>query len=325
MKIIDGNTFFEIVQIFEFVPFTQSEGWLAFCSVKKENRFTFFVDDVENPQIACMGRITQKFGLKMLQIEGECLANKKNIDSKKIKDFYKEITMINFDIIEVNSSLIYNALYEIGIRQAGFLRPVGMFSTSLSILIDLQKQIEYDKNWQKNLKKAAKYQLEFLNIPMPGKKDIEDYVALNAEMVDRKHFVHTLSNNGLKNLLADRHFELFFIENEEKYRIAGEITYSKNGISTSVFAVNSLEGRQKASAYFRYNKMYDFYKKQGFLHFDCGRISPAVHKKNDIFLFKNGVKGEKILYCGEFSWYKRHIYRFLMYFVKKYLFKRIEV
>ncbi|MCL1868389.1 MAG: hypothetical protein FWF72_05535, partial [Paludibacter sp.] len=216
-------------------------------------------------------------------------------------------------------------LYEIGIRQAGYLRPAGLFSTPLTILIDFRKPIEYDKNWKKNLHKASKYQLNFLHIPLPNEKDVTDYFAMNKEMSSRKHLVNVLSVYGLKKLLMDKHFELFFVENEEKKRIAGEITYSRNNTSTSIYAVNSPEGRKKAAAYFRYLKIYNFYKERGGHFFDCGRITPAAHKKNDIFLFKNGVKGDYLLYCGEWSWYKKQIFRPLMYFVKKYLFKKVEV
>jgi len=322
---IDKNTFFNITHTFAFVPFTQSKGWWAYHSTKDENRFTFFVDCIEKPAIACMGHIKKSFGLKMLQIDGECLVDEQNIDCKKIKEFYKKITQTNYDMVEINSSLSYNALYEIGIRQAGYLRPVGMFSTPLSILIDLQKPREYDKNWKQNLKKAAKYQLEFSHISQVTENDVEDYCVMNKEMTSRKRIAGELSTEALTALFSDEHFELFFVENEAKERIAGEITYSRNNISTSIYAVNSPEGRKKATAYFRYNKIYDYYKKQGYQFFDCGRISPAVHKKNDVFLFKNGVKGDYLLYCGEWSWYKKQIYRPLMYFVKKYLFKRVEV
>ena len=325
MKVIDKNRFFEITQKFDYVPFTQSKGWWAYNSVKDENRFVFFIDSIEKPQIACMGHVKKSVGLKMLQIEGECLLDEKNIERKKIKEFYKEFTQTGFDMVEVNSSLPYDALYEIGIREAGYLRPVGMFSTPLTILLDLQKPVEYDRNWKKNLHKAAKYQLDFSHISLPNEKDADDYFEMNKEMISRKQFAGELSAESLKKMLTDKHFELFFVENEEKKRIAGEITYLRNEMSTSIFAVNSPEGRQKAAAYFRYQKMYGFYKEQGCRFFDCGRISPSVHKKNDVFLFKNGVKGNYLQYSGEWSWYKKKWYRPLMYFVKKYLFKRSEL
>ena len=324
MKIIDKNTFFDITQKFDYVPFTQSKGWWAMNSVKDENRFVFFVDSLENPTIACMG-YTQKFAwLKMLQIEGECLADSQKLNDKKVRDFYKKIIQTGFDMVEVNSSLPYNALYEIGIRQAGFLKPAGLFSTPLTILLDLKQPVEYDKNWQKNLRRTEKYQLVFLPVKTPTDKDIEDYMLIHNEMINRKQFKDGLTRDGLKILLSNK-FSLFFAETVEKERIAGIITYTKNQSAISILSATSPKGRQMSASYFLDDKLYHYYQEQGYFSFDCGRISPAAHKKNDIFLFKNGVKGDYLLYCGEWSWYKKQIYRPLMYFVKKYLFKRVEV
>jgi len=325
MKQIDKNTFFEITQNFDYVPFTQSKGWWTYHSMKDENRFAFFVDSLEKPTIACMGHIKKSWGLKMLQIEGECLLDEKSIDSKQIRDFYKEITQVGFDMVEVNSSLPYTALYEIGIRQAGYLRPAGMFSTSLSILIDLQKPIVYDKNWQKNLRRTERYVLNFIPVTNPSSKDIEDYMSIHNEMKGKKGFHDGLSYNGLKTLLQNNNFNLFFVKNEQQKLITGIIVFLRKNRATSIFSTSSVEGRQKSAAYFRDNEMYQLLRTKGFAYFDCGRISPATHKKNDVFLFKNGVKGDYLLYCGEWSWYKKRIYRPLMYFVKKYLFKRVEV
>jgi hypothetical protein len=323
MKTVDKNTFFEITRNFDYVPFTQSEGWCNSIS-DDESRFVFFVDDLEKPALACMGFVLKRLGLRMLQIQGECLLDGKKLDSRQIREFYKEISSSGFDMVEINSELPYNALYEIGIRQAGFLKPVGLFSTPLTILLDLKKPIEYDKNWQKNLRRTEKYQLAFVPVLSPAEKDIDDYMLIHSEMVGRKQFNDGLFKDGLKNLL-NNNFSLFFVETAEKERIAGIITYAKNKSAISIFSATSLKGRQMSASYFLDDKLYHFYKEQGYFSFDCGRISPAAHKKNDIFLFKNGVKGEYLLYCGEWSWYRKQIYRPLMYFVKKYLLKRVEV
>jgi len=326
MDIIDKNTFFEITKDFDFVPFTQSEGHWAMNTMNKDDSHSaFFVDLLEKPTIACMGYIMKRFGLKLLAIEGECLLDGKNIDSKKIKDFYKEITQAGFNMIEINSSLPYSALYEIGIRQAGFLRPAGMFSPSLTILLDLQKPIEYDKNWQKNLRRTTKYTFNFIPVTNPSKKDIEDYLLIHNEMKERKGFYDRLSFQRLETLLQDNNFNLFFVRNEQQNLIAGMVVYLRKNIATSVFSSVSVEGRQKSAAYFRDNELYQFLQTKGVLFFNRGLITPSANKRNNIFLFKNGVKGDYVLYCGEWSWYKRQIYRPLMYFVKKYLMKRIEL
>jgi hypothetical protein len=326
MQIIDGNTFFALTQTFEYVPFTQSEGWWAMNSAgNTENRFVFFADDLSKPQIACMGRTTRKFGLKMLSIEGECLLRENLTDSRIIRNFYREIAQTDSDIFEVNSSLKYNMLYEIGIREAGYLRPVGLFSTALTILFDLQKPIVYDKNWQKNLRKAGKYYLDFKAVSQPTEKDLSDYFTIHSQMRAHKKFGENWSLEMLKKLFLDKKFQLFLVENQEKERIAGLITFVRNNVATSIFSATSLEGRKKSASYFLFDKTFKACAKNGILHYDHGRISPAAHKKNDIFLFKDGAKGEYVQYCGEFSFYKKQIYRLLMYFVKKYLIKRVEV
>jgi len=325
MESVNKNIFFEITQNFDFVPFTQSEGWWTMNSIKDENRFVFFVDSLEKPAIACMGNTMKRFGLKLLIIESECLLDEKNIDSKKIRDFYKAIVQTNFDMIEINSSLPYNALYEIGIRQAGFLKPAGLFSTPLSILLDLQKQIEYDKNWQKNLRRTEKYNLDFREITNPTQQDLIDYLEIHSAMVERKKLGEKLSLEMLKKLLENENFQLFFVEDEAKKRIAGLIIYVRKDFAISIYSATSLEGREKSASYFLYDNTFRQLSKKSIVRYDCGRISPAAHTKNDIFLFKDGVKGSYLLYCGEWSWYKRQIYRPLMYFVKKYLFKRVEV
>lgn len=325
MQIVDKNIFFNIIQEFSYVPFNQSKGWWAYNTPNGQNRFVFYADSIEKPTIVCMGRTTKRFGLKMLQIEGECLRDKNDIDSKKIRDFYKEISKTNFDIIEINSSLPYSALYEIGIRQAGFLRPVGLFSTALTILLDLKKTINYDKNWQNNLRRAEKYNLVFLPVSFPEEKDFEDYFSIHNEMVNRKQFNDRTTASGLKRLFENDNFKLFFTENENNERIAGLIAYEQNHSAISIFSATSPEGRQKSASYYLRDKIYHFYQKQNYTSFDCGRISPAAHEKNKIFTFKDGVKGDYLLYCGEFSWYRKQFYRPLMYFVKKYLLKKIEL
>jgi hypothetical protein len=325
MHIVDKNTFFKIVEKFKLVPFTQTEGWWTMNSTENENRFAFFVDSIENPRMAAMGHIKKALGLTMLQIGGECFADENAINDKIIREFYREIAQCSYDIIEINSSLPYNALYEIGIRQAGYLRPVGLFSTALSILVDLKKTIEYDKNWQKNLRRANKYLLDFIPVNRSTEKDINDYVAMHSEMLTRKKIHDGVSHKGLQKLLQDKKFSIFFVETAEKKRIAGLILYANHDAAISVFSTTSLEGREKSAAYFLFDKTFAYVADSRILHYDCGRISPSAHSKNNIFLFKNGVKGNYVQYCGEFSYYKRRFYRPLMYFVKKYLFKRVEL
>ena len=325
MRQIDKNTFFDTTQKFDFVPFTQSEGWWTYHSVKDENRFAFFVDSLEKPMIACMGHIKKSFGLKMLQIESECLFDKKNIDSKKIREFYKEITQTGFDIIEVNSSLPYNALYEIGIREAGYLRPVGMFSTSLSSWIYLQQEIHYNRNWERNIKKSEKYDLELEIITQANEKDCNDFCEIYNLMSNRK-MINKLFSQQVSGLFIDKNFQLLFVKGNNE-RIAAIIIYfnKKGAFADGVFAGSTGKALTIHATFFMYNAMFQYLKGLNCEIYDMARLAPSTHSKQSVFLFKNGVKGDYLLYCGEWSWYRKRIYRPLMYFVKKYLFKRVEI
>lgn len=321
---IDKNTFFSITQVFDYMPFTQSMGWWAMNSGKDESHFVFFVDNMEKPSIACLGYVMRKFGLKMLQIEGECFFSKKEIESKKIRDFYREISQTDFDIIEINSSLKYNMLYEIGIREAGYLKPVGLFSIPLTIEVDLKNKIEFDRNWKRNLEKAAKNDLEFEIITQLSEKDYSDFCTIYNIMTERKNVGNHIDNNQVINILADNSFQLFFVKQYDK-RIAAIITYCRNNFSIGVFAGSTNEALSVSATFFMYNQLFQYFKNKGVKVYDMARICPGTHSKQSVFLFKNGVRGEYVQYCGEFSFYKRQIYRYLMYFVKKYLFKKVEV
>jgi len=261
----------------------------------------------------------------MLQIEGECLLNENNIDCKEVREFYEEIAQSGFDMVEVNSSLPYDALYEIGIRQAGYLRPVGMFSTPLSSWIYLQQEIHYNRNWERNIKKSEKYDLELEIIEQPSEKDCNDFCEIYNLMSNRK-MINKLFSQKVSALLMDEKFQLLFVK-ENNERIATIIIYlnKSNATANGIFAGSTGKALTTHATFFMYDSMFQYLKRMNYKIYDMARLSPSTHSKQSVFLFKNGVKGDYLLYCGEWSWYKKQIYRPLMYFVKKYLFKRVEV
>jgi len=326
MKQITKQQFFNITKDFAYIPFTQSEGFWSMLSIEDANRFIFFVDDTNSPKIGCMAHVKSFLNKTLLQIEGEGLLNK-TINEELIFNFYSEITKTGYDFIEINSSLLYSTNYEIGMRRAGYLRPVGLFSTTLSILVDLTKPIEYDKNWRKNLKKAETQGLSFCIVPNPTKIDFQDYLLMERELKHRKRFHNELSTiEQLQALFSGNEFFLFFVENEQKQRVAGMILHAHNSRAISVYSVTTKEGRAVSASFFLRSKIFSYLdEEKNMKECDMGRISPSTSQKNNLYLFKNGVKGEHILYNGEWSWYKKSLYRPLMYFVKKYLFKRTEV
>jgi len=326
MNTIDKNTFFEITQNFDFVPFTQSKGWWAYNSTKDENRFVFFVDSLEKPTLACMGYTMKRFGFKLLQIDGECFVDSQNINDKKIRNFYKEITQAGFDMIEVNSSLPYNALYEIGIREAGYLRPIGMFSSALSNWVDLQQDINYNENWKRNLKKAEKSNLKLSIFNKPSDEQIVFFAEFYNKFTTQKGFAYYIAFDRMKAILQLGDFPLALVTDETENILAGIVFYQHKKHAGLFISARNIDNKDdNGVTFFMYDKLFEYLKNRDFHTFDMEKLCPSTHSKQSVFLFKNGVKGEKVLYCGEFSYYKRGVYRPMMYFVKKYLFKRVEV
>ncbi|MDR0231336.1 MAG: hypothetical protein LBI82_04375 [Dysgonamonadaceae bacterium] len=326
MEIISNKQkYFELIKDFEYVPFNQSEGWYSFHAYKDPERIIFIVDSIENPTIACFAHVKKFLWLKLLMIEGECFHVDK-ISHQKIREFYSEITTLNYDMIEINSFHVYDHEYVIGIRQAGYLRPVGMFSTPNSILVDLQKSITYNRNWRRNLETAQKSNLKFEIIPNPDEKEIETFAKMYRNLTEDKKFSSMATEKQISVLLEDTNFSLGYVVGEQDCQIhSGIIFYKKRDYSVGVFAAKKEIAKKNGATFFMYDELFSYLRNHHFSYFDMAKITPSTHSKNNIFLFKNGIKGRYVLYAGEWAWYKNSLYRVLMYFVKKHLLKRIEV
>ncbi|MCD7971738.1 MAG: hypothetical protein LUG18_03595 [Candidatus Azobacteroides sp.] len=329
VTVSDKNQYFQIIKNFEYIPYSQTEGWYCYINNgknEKEEKFIFILDDQQNPEIACFGYIMKFFGLKLLMITGECI-KKLPVNRKTVYSFYEKITSSGYDFIEVNSPLLYSAEYEIGIRKAGYLRPVGFFSMPVSKLIFLQAEsIEFSKNWRKNLKKAEKNDFHFEVKEKPDKEDIFSFFNLYKILLKEKNFYHHISKNEFEYILSSPDFGLAMLkENTSDELIAGFIFFKRNQFAQSVFRAKSVLARNTGATFYIYIKLLEYLKDKNYLYFDMGRLVPSIIPSLDgVFDFKDGLKGEYILYNGEWAWYKKKFYRPLMYFVKKILMKKRE-
>lgn len=322
MEIISQNEFFEITKQFKLVIFSQTEGFLTLYE-SIAGKVIFLVDSKENPQIACFGHIKKALGLTLLLVEGPCI---KYLEYKAslIKKFYEGFHSLGFDMIEINSCLKYNFEYEFGIRRAGFLRPVGNFSIPLSNWIDLKEDLSYDSNWKRNLKKAKEGNLFF-----QVKEKITEQEALELSnfynnFCKEKGIEHFLHKNHLYRLLNSGNFSLATV-NDLKGITSFIIFHHVNKHAGLYYAAKNNEAKQTGATFFMYDKLLVFLKNNGYDTFDMEKLQPSTHSTDGVFLFKNGIKGEHVLYNGEFSWYKKQIYRPLMYLVKKYIMKKPEI
>src|SRR5688572_15540201 len=103
---IDKNQFFEIqTKFFLNIPFNQTKEWLE--STGCNDSVHFFMNNVENPEIACWGRLFhRRFIGKHLMIDGIAT---QTYDIKTIRDFFLDIVNQGYSIIEISDIGIYSA------------------------------------------------------------------------------------------------------------------------------------------------------------------------------------------------------------------------
>ena len=333
MKIIDHRTFFEIISGFEIVPYTQTPGMYEFQALSGRGRIKFFVNQEENPTIACIGHEKQMLKKKMLLIEGECYAKKINFENRKrtnryisdLQNFYEEIKKMSYDVVEIQSNAGWNFHYETALRLSGFLRPVGLFSLQSTQLVDLTKEIKYDRNWLRNLKKSATYDLNFKAFVQPDEDKCAAFSKIYNDMCNRKTLQGQLSTQQVFALCSDSHF-IMLLTFYKDIPVSGIIIYldEKNKRSEGIYAGSTSTALSTQATFFMYHNMFMYLKNLSCTIYDLAKILPTS-TEHQVFQFKNGISGMPIPLNGEFSWYKKQYYRPLMYFVKRYLLKKKEI
>ena len=91
MIIHDKNSYFQILEKFEIVPYTQSRGWCEMQSLYKPERVKYFVNDMDNPTIACFAHEKKMLGVRMIVIEEEAYKDELAHTPAEIKKFYEII------------------------------------------------------------------------------------------------------------------------------------------------------------------------------------------------------------------------------------------
>jgi hypothetical protein len=321
LKIDNPELFFQKQKQFSSVPFTQSEGWYYFQKNKGEVMI-FFTDDLTETKIACWGREHKIpfIGKKILQIEGECY--KSDMGEIAFRTFFTNLSDLPYAGIEINSNNIYLVDFEIGIRRAGFLRPIALHSCPLSIEIDLNTSINFDRNWRRNLKKAQESQLSFIEVEEFDDGIIENIVQIFKEMSELKKLKYLLEKESLAKLLSSADIRTFIVKNKGNKTIAARIIHEHNRVLSDVFAANSNEARECGATYFLMDNILDLLKRENKLKFDFGRIPPSNNATDSIYLFKNATRGRRVQYNGEWVLYKKKWIEYLMFLYKQFVIKK---
>lgn len=314
------DQFFSIQKKFPHIPFTQSEGWYNYQN--NSNSIVFFVDNEIDPKIALWGR-EQKIPLskkKILRIEGE--AYYPNLNEKMFRQFYSKLLQLNYFGIEINSNNNYNINYEIGIRRAGFKRPLALHACPLTIVINLQEEFQFDRNWKRNMKKAIMNNLLFEELKIIQENQIDAIIKMFSEMADLKNLRYKLEHHSFRELLSSPDIRTFVAKQEDNKFITARIVHINNNYASDVIAANSLKARETGATYFIMENILTLLKKEEKEFFDFGRIPPSNHETDSVYNFKNASRGKKTQYNGEWAYYNNPVMEGLMYVYKRIVLKK---
>lgn len=316
MQEVSRDIFYQTIEKWESVPFSQAEGWVRMQSGDDASRVRYFMDE----QIGCAAHVKRFAGLTMLMVDTECLRHKQTKPAT-ICRFYDALRQTGVNMIEVNSRRLYMADYEVGMRQAGYLRPVGSFSYELTNIIDLTQPLSYNENWKRNLKASESLEMCLERVERVTKEDITSFMQLYREMCSHKSLPIPFTENMLRVLLNDPHFRLCFICQGAE-RLSAIIYHQVGTHAGLLYAANGNKANEAHAGFQMYKQLLEVLAVEGVRTFDMEKMGASAHSTNAVFLFKQGIRGELTPLCGEWAWYKRRWYGIGMYFVKKFLWKK---
>ena len=298
--LVDKETFISVAKKIGKVPFEQTIAWKNYKGVSDEN-LLFFVDNPVDPYIACWGRVFKKPGIgKIVDIISEIA--KDTIVQKLITQFFKSVIEdADCNMITYSNTCVYDCKYEIGLRRAGFNRPMGSKMCPLTMFIDIQGKRSPDRNWKRNIKKAIEDNLQFTVVEHPTHKDVEIVSDMFTELRKMKSLNYEVEVEHLAKIFEDDRFYLFFVKQNDK-PICARVVYIEGKFATDVLAANSFESRKNSSTHYIMENIFNFLKEKGVETFDFARIPPSNDERDSVYIFKNCAGGYPVQYNGEWIW-----------------------
>jgi lipid II:glycine glycyltransferase (peptidoglycan interpeptide bridge formation enzyme) len=142
-------------------------------------------------------------------------------------------------------------------------------------------------------------------------------------MCAHKDLAVPFTGEAIKRLLTDSHFHLCFLEREGK-RLSALLYHQINNRAGLVYAANGEEANRVHAGFQLYKQLLEELQNEGVQCFDMEKMGASTHTTNAVFLFKQGIRGQLLPLCGEWSWYKRPWYGIGIYLIKKYVWKRVQ-
>jgi hypothetical protein len=317
--IVSKQDFFKAQVRLQNIPFNQTEEWFDKCGFREVNCL-FFIDDLSDPQIGLWGSVyKRKFIGNHLKIYGESYNDA--ITSHHLRDFFIKLTSFDYKIIEIASFNFYSLKFEIGIRRAGFLRPMLANLSPLTLVINPFETRKVHKTWNKNIRLAREANLSFKLVESPTLDDTIIFCKIFDELKFTKKLSYSLEANSLIKLFEKNNYKLFFVYDRNFTPIAGRIVYCADKVAFDVHAANTNISRNLGAAYYIIDEIIIYLKEINIKTFDYGMISPSNNEMDDIYRAKSYSGGIPALYNGQWVYCKSKILEYLfngyLYFISK--------
>lgn len=314
--LIEKQEFFKLQSKLDQIAFTQTKAWLESSGLENTYKIVYYVDKVDCPNIASWGIITSKIiGGDKLILNG--ISTKNDISSNEYKDFFASLIIDGYSRINISDIQEYSIDFEIGIRRAGFTRPITLSLCPMSMIVELDKDMKYSRMWKRNVKKSIEAGNQFVVVDNPSMEDAKTFVQLFNQLKERKELGFSLSPKEILTLLSSSKYKLFFMENKEHKKICGRIEYMDNMLIYDTYAANSSEGLKSGGVYHIQQSIFEYFKDRNYLKFDYGRISPSADYMDNIYISKSMSGGKPILYNGQW-YYSKSRYIDILLFVVSY-------
>lgn len=314
------SSYFEIIQKFDLIPFVQSEAWYNFLKSRNEN-IVFYVDSERDTKIAFFGR-EKKIpftSLKILIIDTPLII--KGFNEKAIRNSFLTLIEEKYIGIELDSMGIYDMEFELGLRRAGFVRPLGFTKCPLTIILNLYEPFNYEKTWKRNVRRSIEAGIITKEVSTPKIEDAQLICDLFNEMKEFKNLKYSLTPQSIYSLLESPNVRLFYaFENDQV--ISAQIEYVYKGNCDGIFRVNSIKSRENNASYLLCNQIFEKFASEGQFHYDFGRIPPSNHSTDSVYVFKNASGGRKVQYNGEWVYYKKSYFEDLIYLYKRVFLRK---
>lgn len=318
--LVNKEEYFSLLAKIDSIPFVQSRPWIECHSKGNEESVIYIVNSNQDIRMCCIGLISvHRFIGKTLIINGVC--RKHDVNETELRKFFQSILELNYDVVYVTDGEKYNSEFELAIRRAGFIRPLGLQLSPMTLYVDLQKPFSFHRNWRRNVKKSIECGNTFRFVEKPSKQDAQDFVNLFKEQSKRKGLKYSFSSEEILFLLKDSRYRMVMVSNKEGKSIAGRLLFISGNMSYDVYAANSNEGISTGAVYQVQEGMLNYLKSTGAYFFDYGLIPPRADEMDDIYLAKSYSGGYAVGLNSEWyfgrSMFKHYFTSFYRYFIRK--------